>query len=314
MSAPVAVLDLGTNTFHLLIAKGWGTAPFEVLRRLQVPVKLGEGGIDRNLIGEAAWERGLQALKEIRKLVEEHQAEPLLVVGTSMLRTAQNGLQFSKKAEEILHAPLHIISGDVEAELILDGVRQAVPFLPDEPYVVLDIGGGSIEIIISTQHEVLWKASFEVGAARLKTRFHRQDPMTKADVEAEQAYLSEALQPAFEAVQEHQPKRLIGAAGSFDTLVRMELAKLQEELLLEHSRLIPMRHFWEMYEQIIHAPRENILQLPGMSAFRADMMPVAMVLTGFILEKFQVEELYFSGYSMKEGILHRYLEDDLHWN
>ncbi|MFN3875605.1 MAG: hypothetical protein ACK4L7_06805, partial [Flavobacteriales bacterium] len=163
-----AIIDLGTNTFNLLVYEH-GPAGLRLVKSVELPVFLGKGGIEKGMIAADAFARGLEALGRHKATAEAEGAVRIRGFGTSMLRNAGNGSEFARRAQEELGIGITIIPGDREAELILAGVRQAVPFGP-QPSLVMDIGGGSTEFILATDKALMWKRSFELGVTRLRER------------------------------------------------------------------------------------------------------------------------------------------------
>src|SRR5690606_18755378 len=135
------------------------------------------------------------------------------------LRNARNGNRFCARIREMTGLQVDVISGEREAELIYKGVRAALD--PGPSSLIVDIGGGSVECILSDAREPVWKGSFEIGAARLLEKFHRQDPIKPEAVARMQGYLDRKLQPLWQACDRFSPLLLIGSAGSFETFAEM---------------------------------------------------------------------------------------------
>jgi exopolyphosphatase/guanosine-5'-triphosphate,3'-diphosphate pyrophosphatase len=173
----IAILDLGTNTFQLLIANIIDNKPVLVFEE-SIAVKLGEGGIEKGYISEAAFDRGLSALKQFKKSIDQYQVKLVRAAATSALRSASNGAEFLEKIRSETGIIPEIITGEREAELIYQGVRAAIN-MGDEKCLIIDIGGGSVEFIICNQEEVFWKRSYDIGAARLMEQFHHSDPISE---------------------------------------------------------------------------------------------------------------------------------------
>ena len=150
----VAIIDLGTNTFHLLIAETRGDQP-EILYKTNVPVKLGEGRINDNIITPAAFERGINCLKDFSLIIADYQVYKISATATSAVRSAENGNEFVNAVNERTGISIETISGDEEAELIYQGVKLsgAITNLS----LIMDIGGGSVELILCDTENLIWK-------------------------------------------------------------------------------------------------------------------------------------------------------------
>ncbi|WP_400193502.1 phosphatase [Hymenobacter sp. B81] len=305
MHQRLALIDMGTNTFHLLIVElpaDRGQEP-TVLLRTKVGVKLGEGGISHGEIAPAAYARALHTLQAFQEEIELHQVQQVRATATSAVRVARNGPELVKDIFEQTGIRVEVIAGAREAELICLGIRQAVP-LGLEPNLLMDIGGGSVEFIVANDQQIFWKQSFEIGAQRLLDQFFRHDPLLPADVQAQQDYLRDALAPLLAAIDHFRPATLVGASGTFDTLGDLQAARRGED----YSHQPPARHislesFHESYQQLLRLPHAERLQLPGMTPLRADMIVVACVLIDFILRCGPFTGITASAYALKEGLL-----------
>ena len=178
----IAILDLGTNTFNMLVAETGNNKEYQILSSTKLPVKLGKGGIDKKEIRPDAITRGLTALEKHLQQSKVLKAEKIIAYATSAIRTARNSDQFLKTIREKFGIEVEIISGDREAELIYYGVKQAVS-LDHEKYLILDIGGGSNEVIIADKSQIWWKKSYPLGMTRLVEKFRPSDPITIEEIE-----------------------------------------------------------------------------------------------------------------------------------
>ena len=215
-----AVIDIGTNTFHLLIAEILNQTDVEIIHKKTIAVKLGEGGVNKGFIADAAYERGINALIEFRKDLDQHQIKNIKATATAAVRDASNGAEFIKDALAKADIRIEIIDGLKEAEYIYKGAKSA-RVLSANTSLVMDIGGGSVEFIICNQQLIFWKKSFRLGAARLLADFYFEDPISKTTVSKIHQFFAQTLTDLFEAVQIYQPTELIGTAGSFDSYAEM---------------------------------------------------------------------------------------------
>ncbi|MEL6926327.1 MAG: phosphatase, partial [Bacteroidota bacterium] len=276
MNKRYGVIDLGTNTFHILIVEATDNGLREVHRESRF-IKLGEEGIET--IGEAPFQRGLATLIDYKQALEAHNIEDAVALGTAALRTASNGRQFVEQVRAITGIEPRLISGQEEARLIHNGVRHAVP-LTNETSLIMDIGGGSVEFIIANREGILWAESFPVGVAVLFREFHRHDPISSVDIEAIHRHLGQVLKPLHKELQQHKIKNLIGASGTFDVLEAV-LVKDKEH---PHYANLDAALFYPYYERIIATTFAERLQMTDLPATRADMIVVALVLIRHILE------------------------------
>lgn len=301
MHEPVAIIDLGTNTFHLLIARP-GPHGYEITFRERLPVKIGMGGINSGFITEEAVARALAGMKEFRKTMNDHQVTAVKALGTSALRNAKNGKEVAGKIAAETGIQVNIISGDREAEYIYRGVRWAVPLGTDKS-LILDIGGGSVEFIIGNEREIFWKQSIEIGAQRLLERFQRHDPITSEEIAALDNYFASELAPVFQALKIHDPKTLVGSSGTFDTLSEVYCLRHHIPLSTMPETSLTFAGFRETYLELIARNRAQRMQIPGMIEMRVDMIVVACCLIRFLIEHHVFKAIRVSTYSLKEGAL-----------
>ena len=291
-----AVIDLGTNTFHLLIAEPDGAGRFRELYRERRFVKLAEEGIER--IGPVPFQRGIDTLVAYAEKLKEYDVSAVRALGTAALRTADNGEVFIRRAEREANIRIELIHGREEARLISRGVLQAIPPTQDR-MLIMDIGGGSVEFIIAGPEGVHWAESFPVGVAVLYRHFHRTEPIAETEIRQLQAFLDEQLRELTERLAEYPTPRLVGAAGTFDVVADL----LGDGQPTPHSTRIRLDRFRELYFPILSSTREERLAMEEVPPERADMIVVALILVDRVLELMGARELLVSQYSMKEGAL-----------
>ena len=154
----IAIIDLGTNTFNILIVKVNSAKTPTKLYQSKISVKLGEGGINKNFIEPVPFQRGIEAMKTYKDIMQRNAVDKVFAFATSAIRTASNGNEFVTKVKEETGIEVTMISGDKEAELIYYGVRNALE-LTDDNSLIIDIGGGSTEFIIANKNKIFWKQS-----------------------------------------------------------------------------------------------------------------------------------------------------------
>ncbi|MGV3586099.1 MAG: phosphatase [Adhaeribacter sp.] len=307
----VALIDMGTNTFHLLITQIQdGSEPLDLVK-IKEPVKLGEGGISRGEIAPAAYARALNTLKHFKALIEQHGAEEIKAMATSAVRNAANGPDLIRDIATETGIQVETIDGDLEAELIYDGVKSALE-IGYEKSLIMDIGGGSVEFIICNDHQIFWKQSFEIGAQRLLDKFFITDPLEEHAIEALKLYLQNQLEPLAEAIERCKPTVLIGSSGTFDTLCDIDSKRkgLDREQDCCPEADLALADFYEIYEDILRKKRSERLAIPGMLEMRVDMIVMAIILIDYVLENYTLNKIRVSAYALKEGMLYRLLHQE----
>jgi exopolyphosphatase/guanosine-5'-triphosphate,3'-diphosphate pyrophosphatase len=301
----VAVVDLGTNTFHLLITDTDNrvVVPGNVCKET-IAVKLGQGGINQGVIQADAYQRGISALGKFANLISSHHVTGVKAMATAAIRSASNGEQFISEVKDKTGIEIEIIDGEKEAELIYKGVREAVG-IGDEPSLIMDIGGGSVEFIICNASGILWKRSYPIGAAKMMGQFHHSDPISIQDLRKFTSYLDETLPELKEKSKLHSPKMLIGSAGAFETFEELENRRFHpgKAPASGPAKEIDLQHFAEIAAILRNSTHNQRADMPGLIALRVDMIVVATVLTEYIIRNFKIESMLLSDYSLKEGVL-----------
>lgn len=306
-----AIIDLGTNTFNLLIRD---TETRQVYSNTKIAVKLGEGGLNKNEIAPAAFERGISALREHKKTIAEFGAEQTYAFATSAIRSASNGSTFVYEALKQCDISVNVIDGQKEAELIYLGVKQALDF-PEGTSLIMDIGGGSTEYILADADKVHWMQSFDLGASRLLEKFTPSDPITLNEIMAIESYLESALSPLWAACSNHSKITLIGSSGSFDTMAAM----VQEAFPnagydpLATNYTFDLSQFEAISYKMIESTLEQRLATPGMIPMRADMIVMACIQINLVLQNLGIKTLKLSTYALKEGVFLTLNETENPW-
>jgi exopolyphosphatase/guanosine-5'-triphosphate,3'-diphosphate pyrophosphatase len=303
----VAIIDMGTNTFHLLVAEK--VLPQKIIFRFRVPVKVGQGGINDGMITPEAISRATKTLKDFRSTADNLMAGTILSYATSAIRSASNGNDLLEKIKTETGIETKVINGDEEASLIYTGVRAALD-LGSGKSLIVDVGGGSVEFIIADKNDMVWKQSFEIGGQRLLELFHKHDPMLPGEIDALNSYLVEKLSPLFEQLELHKPTVLVGVSGTFDTLSEIYCyANRVPYFADEPETPLTIDSFHQSFNELIKKNRADRLSIPGMMEMRVDMIVVACCLVKLLVDRHKFEAVRVSTWSLKEGALVKYLSD-----
>lgn len=292
-----AVIDLGTNTFHLIIADISGEVP-RVLYKTTVPVLLGQGRINDNMIIPEAFERGIRTLRDFKKTIDTYHVQQIKATATSAVRSAVNGQAFVEQAREV-GIEIEIITGDQEAAYIFNGVRATG--IISQPSLVMDIGGGSTEFILCDTGGQLWKKSYNIGAARLMQAYFHDDPMSDAERTAIIDHLDNTLDDLKTACAQYKPQVLIGSAGAFESFAAM--LNNGEEIGDIPAMTLDITAYKILAARLIASTHEERTRMKGLISLRVDMIVIAAILTNYILEEIGLNTLSMSTYDLKMGVL-----------
>ena len=296
----IAALDLGTNTFHLLIADVFDNT-FETVKEEQAHVKLGEGGINNGFIADAPFQRGLDALQHFSSVIKKCSVEAIRATGTAALRNAKNGSAFIEQVKASTGIEIQIINGDVEASLIYTGVRASVSLDPSA--LIMDIGGGSVEFVFCNDQTIFWKKSYPIGAAKLMAQFHDTDPISTQNIEAIHLHLSGTLEELDNKIAEFRPDKFIGSAGAFETFAALVAERFDSDEIQANIFKFNKPQLEVILEDIIASNHQSRETNPLIIPVRTDMIVVAAVLTQYVLRLLPIKNILLSRYALKEGLL-----------
>lgn len=308
------IIDLGTNTFNLLIAERQG-AEIKLLFKKKLAVKLGSGSFESGKIQPEAMQRGFQAIREHKQKAASYNLDGLYAIATSALRSSSNAAEFVSACADKMNIHINIISGDEEAQLIYEGVAFEGG-LKEEKSLIMDIGGGSTEFIIADNKQVYWKKSFDLGAARLLSWLSPMDPIADTEIRSLLEHLRDELQELWKAIKEHQVVEILGSSGSFETLARMlaiavEGKEKSEQQLKGYN--FPMSDYHQLRDKILASTLHERLAMPGMLAMRADMIVMSALLIESVQQNTGVESIRLSNAALKEGVFARILQNKITW-
>jgi exopolyphosphatase/guanosine-5'-triphosphate,3'-diphosphate pyrophosphatase len=307
----VAIIDLGTNTFNLLITEVENNS-YHILLESKYPTKLGKGGIHKATITADAMERGLEALTNHLITISEYQVESIFCFATSAIRSATNGADFVRMVKQQLGLTIRVIPGDEEAQTIFDGVKQVIP-LGREPLLIMDIGGGSVEFIIASKEGVLWKESFNLGVARLLEQFAPSDPIRESEISLIENHFSSKMESLKEAIKKYPVKTLVGSSGSFDTMAAM-IAKRKYPLLdLEKisSFQIELDELKDIHQLMLSLNCDGRRLIPGMDSDRVENIVLASIMVQWTLRELRLNELWQCAFALKEGAILQIINNEL---
>lgn len=303
-----AVIDLGTNTFNLLIAERLPNSTFKKIFNTKIAAKLGEGAINKGYIADVPFQRGINALKQFQQYLLDYNVEHTYAFATSAIRSATNGNDFVLQAKKVAGISVTVIDGDEEADLIYHGNKMAIN-MTDSVSLIMDIGGGSTEFVLANSQTILWKQSFMLGAARLLERFNFSDPISLSEVNLFNKFINKELNPLFEASKLFKPTELIGSSGAFDSVVDIIDGEFNtgemNDFQTEYS--INLNYYAFISEKIKSSTIKERYLIKGLIDMRVDMIVISILLIDFILKKLELNQIRVSTFSLKEGVINQKL-------
>lgn len=299
-----AIIDCGTNTFNLLVAEVQVSEGYKILLNTKKSVKLGEGGMTDNRIAQKPFERGIKTFIELVKMARKYKVESIHAFATSAVRSSKNGPEFVKKIQEKTGIIIQVLNGDTEAQYIYKGVRLALDDLPNpNPILIMDIGGGSTEFIIASENQVLWKRSFDLGAARLIQHFQPSDPITPEQEKEIKEYFKEMLKPLNSQLKKYPVETLIGCSGSFESLADMIKADKNDNLPIYNTYIFNNEDFKSLFRKLITSTEADRKVMPGLVEYRVDTIVLASIFIRYVKKRYKIKNMTYSGFALKEGVL-----------
>lgn len=290
-----AVIDLGTNTFNLLIAEV-RNGELITLFKTKEAVLLGMGGINEGLLADDAIERAMNTLANFVQFTNEHGILPkdIKAFGTSALRVATNAQELVNRVRKTYGFSIEIISGDEEATLIYQGVKWSYDF--ETPAVIMDVGGGSTEFILANQNGVSNKISLDIGVSRIFQRLNKPEIYTSEDMKSISRTMDSIEQGQLSGFQ---CDVLIGSSGSFETFYEM----FHEDGFVPRHQIVEL-DFDKLQEQLDWAMTSSLtdrMNNPLIVSIRKKMLPIAALQIKWAIKKMGVKRMLLSSYSLKEG-------------
>ena len=305
-----AVIDCGTNTFNLLISSITNDKLTFDSRKKRV-VKLASNNTKGITIDFKARKRAISTLKFYKELIiqEKISNKNIFCVGTSAVRDATNRNEFIKQIKNACGITILPITGQEEASYIFHGIVNEGVF-KNESTLIIDIGGGSVEFIISKNKKIAWKRSYSIGAARILNIIQPTLPLSKSNHLSVKSLFDLELKELIIAINKHNPMTLIGSSGSFDSLIAI---RNKNETTIKRSKQENQRlsidSFNSMYRDLIKKDYHSLLKTPGLVRMRAKMIVPSIMLIKFVLEKMNNPHIIVSKYSLKEGIAYSILKE-----
>ncbi|MEQ9309391.1 MAG: Ppx/GppA phosphatase family protein [Balneolaceae bacterium] len=306
----IAAIDLGTNSFHAVIVDIFSDGSFRKVDDLKEMVELANGGLG-NRLADSAFRRGIEALRKIKVLCDSYEVEKILAYATSAIREAENGGEFIQKSIDDLGIKINAIPGSMEAELIGYAVQHGVR-LTEEPVLMVDIGGGSVEFILGNKDEFFFLKSLKLGVSRMTDIFKPKDPITKQDIEKLNEHYKEELKHIEAALEDKPVKTIIGSSGTMQNIGLMIAARKNQSTNVTLNELeFSADDFKKFYTDFITLSRKERLKVTGLDSKRVDFVNTGVVLVNLLISKFKIEKIKISAQALREGIIIRYLKKDM---
>lgn len=305
----IAAIDLGSNSLHMIIVEVSANGAFRVVDREADMVRLGSGSLSSGVLSEEAMERTLATLKAYRRLAQSHKVEEVIAVATSAIREARNGEDFLERMGRKVGIWPRAISGEEEARLDYVAALHSVN-LAGAGALVIDIGGGSVQLALGRGEKVELAASEKLGVLRMTERFVKSDPISSRDEKRLEAHVRKTLGPHLRRVRRFDPEFVVGASGTILALGRMaheaEAGQKPESL---HHRALERDRLEAVRQRLRRSTMEQRRRMPGLDKRRADIIVAGSIILCTILDELRAKRIVLCEWALREGILLAYLAE-----
>src|SRR5829696_1523554 len=303
----IAAIDIGTNSIHMIVVRVRPDLSFEVIDREKEMVRLGAGGLDGRSLTGTAMTAALQTLAKFRRLADSHKVDEIVATATSAVREADNGGDFIAQVARRTGVQVRVISGAEEARLIHMAAVYGV-HMGGSPAVVIDIGGGSIEITLGTASHPTLARSFKLGVIRLTERFVRTDPLSKRDERRMVKHINKELGDYVDTVADRRFERVIGTSGTILSLGALALSdggEVRDDGL--RNQRVPAKAIRKLRKRLSGADLEARLHMDGLDPRRADIAVAGSVLLDSVLRRLGADEITLCDLALREGLVLDYI-------
>jgi exopolyphosphatase/guanosine-5'-triphosphate,3'-diphosphate pyrophosphatase len=301
----IAAIDIGSNSIHMIVVQVRPDLSFEVIDREKDMVRLAAGGLDGRNLTPTAIAAGIQTLAKFRRLADSHKVDEIVAAATSATREAENGGDFIAEVDRQTGIHIRVISGTEEARLIHLAAGYGVD-VGGSTAVVIDIGGGSVEITLGTATQLTAGRSFKAGVIRLTERFVKSDPLAGRDERRIVKHLNREMGTYLDGLTARGFDRVIGTSGTILSLGSVAAGQAVAAGDVRNLR-VSAKSIHRLRKQLVAADIQERLAIPGLDPRRADLAVAGSVLLDTILKRLGADDLTLCDLALREGLVLDYI-------
>jgi exopolyphosphatase / guanosine-5'-triphosphate,3'-diphosphate pyrophosphatase len=299
----IAAMDLGSNSFHLLVADAHPDGSFEAVVRDKEMLRLGSAVAATGEIGEAGADAAIEVIRRFRAMAESQGCDEIVVCATAAFREARDSLFVVDQIEAETGVKVRVINGREESRLIFDAVRTSVVIEPG-PALAMDLGGGSLELMIGDARGMKWCSSLKLGVARLTAELVRNDPLTGGDCRRITSAVQKALSQPLSVINRYRPRMAVASSGTLCTLIRLAAARRGGPLPPTVNQLsVTAGELESLTGYLLGMTSAARASIPGVDARRADLLPAGALIATTILDLTGMTELVGCEWALREGMV-----------
>ncbi|WP_342349331.1 Ppx/GppA phosphatase family protein [uncultured Nitrospira sp.] len=304
----LAVIDIGTNSIHMVLAEIDKGFSYKIVDRIKEMARLGDGTFTSHRLSPEAMDRGLTVLKRFSMLATNKGFDLILPTATSAVREAKNGGDFLKLVRKELGLRVRVITGEEEARLIYLGVRNSMD-LSKFPAMIVDIGGGSVELMACTQKRLQFVRSLKLGAIRLKDQFLKSDPPDKKMIQRVERLVSQTLKKSLSKKRFTHCQQLVATSGMAGNLAEIiYLARTGRPLPQIDMATIEIDEVREVEGLLRTKDTQTRLKIPGLDPRRVDTLYPGVLMLRLLMERLGVKQVRLSDKAIREGVIYDFIQ------
>jgi len=306
--AKLAVIDIGTNSIHMVLADIDPDGSYKIVDRFKDMTRLGDGTFQQKRLSESAMTRGIEVLRNFTTLARNKGFSKIVMAATSAVREAKNSGQFIEAVAEQTQVRVRVITGQEEARLIYLGIRQTME-LTDTPSLMMDIGGGSVEIIVGTRNRLVGTQSLKLGAIRLKDQFLTKVPPSNNQLRELNTAVEHELQEALHQFTIKEIDRIIASSGMAANLAEIVyFQRTGQKISQLNMATMSLKEISLMEECLATSDREKRLEIPRLDPRRVDTLLPAATIIRTMLELTGQKEVTISNKALREGLIDDFIQ------
>lgn len=298
----LAGIDIGTLTCRLLIADLPSHGPLKELRSERRILRLGEGVDQSKRLNAAAMDRAIHCLKEWREVIDSYRVDACTAVATSAVRDAGNRSEFLERVKREAGFDVEIITGEVEAERTLLGIRSGLPHGVTD-ILALDIGGGSTEFILDRPEQKPVVRSIDIGVVRLCERILRHDPPTDEEIRRAREWVARETKIAVADMGNYQTATFVGTAGTITSLAAMAQKLPAYEPVRIHNYQLKLGAIHALEQELLSRKKTDRIGLPGLEEGREEVIVAGAIIIRTVMETLGMSSVLVSDLGLREGVL-----------
>lgn len=303
----LAVIDIGTNSIHMVLAEVQPDGNYKIVDRFKNMARLGDGTFESQRLSDDAITRGLDVLRQLVTLARNKGYERIVAVATSAVREAKNGGDFIDLVADQLRLHIRVVSGNEEARLIFLAVKNSVP-MGDQPVLAVDVGGGSVELMVGNRDQLLHVKSLKLGAIRLADQFLKRTPPSDGMLRALEDIVTERLKGALDSFKTKRFDSLIATSGMAGNLAEViHLKKIGRPLPQLNLATVSLKDVKEIEQEFRRSTIKERLAIPGLDSKRVDTLFPATIVLRRLMELAERDEMVLCDKAIREGVIYDFV-------